>query len=154
MSFELQSFIIWTLFMIAGGVLSAEIDADKIAKGITIHLWQKYLRGAIFFMICAASVWGWVSIYHVSLVKSVAIAVLELDVWWIVFELVLNIKRDLPWTYISDDGKNHSTSPDDALFHWLGKTAFGELGPEYSGDMKFVFKLLLAVVCISLYMFS
>ena len=153
MNFELQSLIIWTLTMLIGSYVSADLDAQSKLSGKPITLLYKIVRGAAFFSVCVVVCYGWISYEKISVVRSVAAAIFELNLWWIVFEITLNLKTKEHIFYISDDGKddiiNGKASYDDKLFYWLSRVM--NLGPKFSGHLKFLFKILLQNIAIWLY---
>lgn len=117
--------------------------------GMCIAVFVSYVLGQVSYEGYSAGDYFYASKLIVGIKYFWWLLLAGLTVLYISFELFLNRLSGEAWHYISDDGINHTTSPDDKLFHTLSRWVFGkEKGRKYSGYLKFVFKLMLLGVSI------
>ena len=143
MNYQEYSIMVAIGFNVIAATIYGSIDAFYIKRDYEIKMDYKISRMVIAMLVNLGFCTIMFYRYGISLLYGAGLWLVCQAAAYIVFEVVLNVSRNKDWHYISDDGLNHNTSPDDKIFHYIAIFLFKNEGSKVSGYMKFIFKLAL-----------
>lgn len=135
----IYSITIATLFISVASIGLSFIDYTKIINDVIIQKIEKVKRGAAVLLLNT----GIGVILHINYDTSIVFASLYLQtIYWIAFDLSLNLFRGKSVLYTSNNKRNDNDSIFDKVFNFLPNP--------YSGLLQFVVKVSFVVIFATL----